>query len=139
MIDFFKLAKTDQKEFEILNDKRRLTVAITRAKQKLIMIGSIKCLEKYKPLAKLIAILKEKDIIVNKIEKYKKIIPVNKAIKIFNISRATYQNYKTIVLNKCDSSYFMWCVKNYPQQLLKKEIPKFFDFLTKISIFQHNY
>lgn len=59
------MTKNHYKEFEILNDKRRLTVAITRAKQKLIMIGSIKCLEKYKPLAKLIAILKEKDIIVN--------------------------------------------------------------------------
>jgi putative transposase len=24
--------------------------------------------------------------------------------------------------NKCDSSYFLWCVKQYPHQLLKKEI-----------------
>ena len=40
----------NKKEFEILNDKRRLTVAITRAKEKLILIGSSKALKKYKPI-----------------------------------------------------------------------------------------
>lgn len=53
------------KEFEILNDKRRLTVAITRAKEKLIMIGSTRSLQRYKPLARIISILKEKDYIIN--------------------------------------------------------------------------
>lgn len=36
-------------EVEILEDRRRLTVAITRAKQKLIMIGDVNCLNKYTP------------------------------------------------------------------------------------------
>ena len=64
----------------------------------------------------------KKDSIVNTIEKYKSIISIKTALKIVNISRATYQNYKTLVLNKCDSSYFLWCVKKYPQQLLRKDI-----------------
>lgn len=36
-------------EVEILEDRRRLTVAITRAKHKLIMIGDVNCLNKYTP------------------------------------------------------------------------------------------
>lgn len=49
-------------------------------------------------------------------------IPIEDALKVFNISRATYQNYKILVINKCDASYFLWCAKQYPHQLLKKEI-----------------
>ena len=67
-------------------------------------------------------IAKQKEKIVNVIEKVKEIVSIDTALKVFNISRATYHNYKTIVINKCDASYFLWCVKQYPQQLLKKEI-----------------
>lgn len=67
-------------------------------------------------------IASQKEKIVNAIEKAKEFIPVDAAVKIFNISRATYHNYKALVINKCDSSHFLWCVKQYPQQLLKKEI-----------------
>jgi DNA replication ATP-dependent helicase Dna2 len=55
------LKAEETKELEILNDKRRLTVAITRAKEKLILIGSIHNLTRYKPIASLIAALKERD------------------------------------------------------------------------------
>ncbi|MFV8343760.1 transposase [Flavobacterium sp. XS2P39] len=64
----------------------------------------------------------QKGKLVNVIEMVKDIIPVDSALKIFNISRATYHNYKVFVINKCESSYFLWCVKQYPHQLLKKEI-----------------
>lgn len=36
-------------DIEILEDRRRLTVAITRAKHKLIMIGDVNCLNKFTP------------------------------------------------------------------------------------------
>ena len=52
------------REFEILNDKRRLTVAITRAKQKLIMIGSIDCIKSYKTIGELVSILKDSNYIL---------------------------------------------------------------------------
>ena len=52
------------REFEILNDKRRLTVAITRAKQKLIMIGCIDCIKSYKTIGELVSILKESSYIL---------------------------------------------------------------------------
>lgn len=67
-------------------------------------------------------IVSKKEKLVNAIEMVKNIVPVESALKVFNISRATYHNYKTLVINKCDSSYFLWCVKQYPHQLLKKEI-----------------
>lgn len=38
-----------KKETEILEDRRRLTVAITRSKHKLIIIGDEKCLNRYTP------------------------------------------------------------------------------------------
>ncbi|XP_050329767.1 DNA replication ATP-dependent helicase/nuclease DNA2 isoform X1 [Bactrocera neohumeralis] len=37
------------REAEILEDKRRLTVAITRAKRKLLLVGDAACLSKYTP------------------------------------------------------------------------------------------
>ncbi|WP_348800600.1 DDE-type integrase/transposase/recombinase [Flavobacterium adhaerens] len=64
----------------------------------------------------------QKEKLVNTIEMVKDIVPVESALKIFNLSRATYHNYKTLVLNKCDASYFLWCTKQYPNQLLKEEI-----------------
>lgn len=63
-----------------------------------------------------------KEIIVNTIENIREYLPVKESIKLFRISRATYQNYKIQVLNKCDTSYLFWCIKKYPQQLLNKEI-----------------
>jgi putative transposase len=73
-----------------------------------------------KGVMKQLALQKEK--IVNAIEMAKEFVPIESALKVFNISRATYHNYKTLVINKCDTSYFLWCVKKYPHQLLKKEI-----------------
>jgi hypothetical protein len=73
-----------------------------------------------KGIKRQMALQKEK--LVNAVEMVKDIVPVESALKVFNISRATYHNYKVLVINKCDSSYFLWCVKQYPHQLLKKEI-----------------
>ncbi|WP_310554486.1 DDE-type integrase/transposase/recombinase [Flavobacterium sp.] len=66
----------------------------------------------------------QKEKLVNVIENLKEFIPIDTALTVFNISRATYQNYKNLVLNKCGSSYFEWCVTNYPNQLLKNEVSK---------------
>lgn len=41
------------REAEILEDQRRLTVAITRAKHKLLLLGDAKCLERYAPFRRL--------------------------------------------------------------------------------------
>ena len=69
------------------------------------------------------SLLKEqKELIVNTIEKVVDIIPIEKALKVFNISRSTYQNYKSIVIHRCEASYFNWCTKRLPNQLLPAEV-----------------
>jgi putative transposase len=74
-------------------------------------------------------IASQKEKLINVIENHKYIIPIDDALRVFNISRATYQHYKTLVLNKCDSSYFEWCVKKYLNQLLTKEVLKIKEYL----------
>ena len=53
----------DMETNSILNDNRRLNVAITRAKNKLILIGSLAALNNYKPFIKLFSFFKEHQII----------------------------------------------------------------------------
>jgi putative transposase len=64
----------------------------------------------------------QKALVVNTIESVIGYIPMNQALKVFNISRTTYQNYKSIVIHTCEASYFKWCTKRFPNQLLSKEI-----------------
>ncbi|WP_298900943.1 DDE-type integrase/transposase/recombinase [uncultured Psychroserpens sp.] len=64
----------------------------------------------------------QKELIVNTINALKDIIPINNALKLFNISRSTFENYKSIVIHKCNASYFKWCVKRLSNQLLPKEV-----------------
>jgi Superfamily I DNA and RNA helicases and helicase subunits len=51
-------------ENEILEDKRRLTVAITRAKHKLLIIGDMRFLHRYQPFQCLFDCLPSKQVIV---------------------------------------------------------------------------
>lgn len=48
---------------ELLQDWRRLNVAITRAKHKLLMLGSAPSLRRYVPLEKLLGHLQQQDMI----------------------------------------------------------------------------
>ena len=64
----------------------------------------------------------QKDMVVNTIEEVKEFIPINDAIKIFGISRTTFENYKSIVVHECNSSYFEWCTKRFTNQLLSQEV-----------------
>ncbi|MDB9835689.1 DDE-type integrase/transposase/recombinase [Flavobacteriaceae bacterium] len=85
----------------------------------------------------------QKEFIVNTIESVKNIIPVDKALKIFNISRSTFENYKSIVIHKCNVSYFNWCANRFTNQLLPKEVQTIknymehddYKFWSKASIF----
>lgn len=51
------------KDREILNDKRRLTVAITRAKHKLVLIGHCDTLKLYTPFQKLISCIPSNNLV----------------------------------------------------------------------------
>lgn len=65
---------------------------------------------------------KNKDLIVNTIEGQKEYINIADALKFFNLSRATYQQYKVKVLYACEDSYFKWCTKRFSNQLLYREV-----------------
>jgi putative transposase len=52
----------------------------------------------------------------------KEFVSINVALKVFNISRSTFEHYKNRLLYSCDDSYFNWCVKKHPNQLLSIEI-----------------
>ncbi|MFT5891135.1 MAG: putative transposase [Dokdonia sp.] len=64
----------------------------------------------------------QKELMVNTIETVKDIVPIDTALKIFNISRTTFQHYKSIVIHRCESSYFHWCSRHFSHQLLSKEV-----------------
>jgi len=63
-----------------------------------------------------------KELVVNAIESIKDTISVDTALKVFNISRSTFEHYKSVVIHKCEASYFKWCTKRFPNQLLAKEV-----------------
>ncbi|XP_076233037.1 DNA replication helicase/nuclease 2 isoform X2 [Calliopsis andreniformis] len=52
-----------KEDFEILGDHRRLTVAITRAKHKLIVIGDVHTLSQYSPFKKLFNLIEANNIV----------------------------------------------------------------------------
>jgi len=65
---------------------------------------------------------KHKELVVNTIEKVKDSVSIEQALRVFNISRSTFEHYKSIIIHKCDASYFKWCVRRFSGQLLPKEI-----------------
>ena len=71
-----------------------------------------------------------KELVVNTIEQVKDAIPIEKALKVFNISRSTFENYKSIVIHKCNASYFKWCVKRFTNQLLPTEVETIKKYMT---------
>ncbi|XP_078107030.1 DNA replication ATP-dependent helicase/nuclease DNA2-like [Sander vitreus] len=61
----FVRSTTDERNLgELLKDWRRLNVAITRAKHKLLMVGSTKTLRRYAPVEKLLNHLQEENMII---------------------------------------------------------------------------
>ncbi|WP_299780587.1 HipA domain-containing protein [uncultured Formosa sp.] len=62
------------------------------------------------------------ELVVNTVESVKHTVPVNKALKLFNISRSSFENYKTILIHKCEAFYYKWCFRKMPNQLLANEV-----------------
>jgi len=73
---------------------------------------------------------KYNDLIINTIESVKEFVPINTALKVFNLSRSTFEHYKNRLIYKCDASYFNWCVKRHPNQLLESEIQVIKSYMT---------
>ena len=67
-------------------------------------------------------IRKHRDVIINTIENVKEFVSVDSALKVFNLSRSSFEHYKNRLMYKCDDSYFNWCIKKHPNQLLSGEV-----------------
>ena len=67
-------------------------------------------------------IRKHRDVIVNTIENVKEFVSIDAALKVFNLSRSSFEHYKNRLLYRCDDSYFNWCIKKHPNQLLSSEV-----------------
>jgi putative transposase len=81
-------------------------------------------------------IRKHRDIIVNTIENVKEFISVDSALKVFNLSRSSFEHYKNRLIYQCDNSYFKWCAKKHPNQLLSSELSVIRKYMTH-QIYKH--
>ena len=65
---------------------------------------------------------KNRHAVVDVIQEVNDVIDIDDAIKVFNISRPTFQNWFQEVKFKCSDSFFKICCKYNPNQLTKHEV-----------------
>lgn len=65
-----------------------------------------------------------RELIIDTMLRFKDIVPVSTSIKLFRISRGTFQRWVLEVKVKCTGSFFHWCNKAYPMQLASREVNK---------------
>ncbi|MFM7021772.1 MAG: DDE-type integrase/transposase/recombinase [Flavobacteriales bacterium] len=65
---------------------------------------------------------KNRQLIVDSIQEVHQVINIDDAIKVFNISRSTFQNWFQEVKFKCSASFFKICCKYNPNQLTRQEV-----------------
>lgn len=63
-----------------------------------------------------------KEKVLDLIQQYQSIIPLDKLLYCFRISRSTYQSWLLQLKVKCSVSYFEQCVRRYGAQLLKSQV-----------------
>lgn len=65
---------------------------------------------------------KSREKIVEVVQRVSPVIGVKNAIRVFGISRSTYQHWLIETLVKCDESLLALCRRRYPSQLLPNEV-----------------
>lgn len=81
------------------------------------VINVVEKAQDYKKLVK-----DSKEDIVKAINRVRGYIPVEKAVKLFNITRSTFYIWSSDVLHKCEKSYFNRCNRIYSNQVTPMEI-----------------
>lgn len=71
-----------------------------------------------------------KEEVVKAIDRVKEHIPVEKAVKMFSISRATFYIWSSDIKHKCEKSYFNRCNRIYSGQIMPGEIENVKECLT---------
>lgn len=67
-------------------------------------------------------IKENKEQVVNAILKSKELLPISKAVEVFNISKGTFHTWMIDVKLKCEKSAFKLCNKIYPNQIIPEEV-----------------
>jgi len=65
---------------------------------------------------------RHKETVINLIQQHKSLIPLNKLLDCFRISKSTYQNWILELKVRCSSSYLELCVRKYGSQLLNPQV-----------------
>lgn len=68
------------------------------------------------------SIRKHKDKVVEAVLKTQDLIPITKAVEVFNISRGTFNTWIIDVKHKCEKSYFNRCNRIYSNQIIPEEV-----------------
>jgi transposase InsO family protein len=71
-----------------------------------------------------------RELIVDTILRFKEALPVKDAVRIFRISLPTFQRWVLEAKVSCSGSFFHWCSKAYPRQLVSSEANIIKRFLT---------
>jgi len=88
----------------------------------------INVVEKAQDYRKLVKESKEE--IVKAINRVRGYIPIEKAVKMFNISRGTFHIWASDIQHKCEKSYFNKCNRIYSGQIMPSEVEKAQECLT---------
>ena len=100
---------------QTLNQYPKMFHAYGKLVQSMILISS-----KTKEFNRTIRNSKEQ--VVDAINQVKGIISIEKAARVFNISKGTFHSWVIDTKIKCGASYFKQCLKAYPSQIMASEI-----------------
>ncbi len=64
----------------------------------------------------------QKEKVVEAISKVKNVVSIEKAVKVFNISKSTFHTWMIDVKLACDKSFFKKCNRVYPNQIMPQEV-----------------
>ncbi|MEW6470574.1 MAG: hypothetical protein AB1458_16810, partial [Bacteroidota bacterium] len=84
----------------------------------------------------LFQVKQHRELLVETILRFKNTLAIEKALKLFRLSRATFQRWMAETRASCDESFFHWCNKTYPMQLMRGEVNQIRQFLSD-SAFSH--
>lgn len=113
--DINKMADKHLELIQTLNHYPKMFYAYGELVNKMIQIAS-----KAKEFRQVIKDSKEE--VVEAISKVKGIIPIDKAARIFNITKGTFHAWVIDTKLKCEGSFFKQCLRAYPNQILSSEV-----------------
>lgn len=120
----FKYMSSHQSiEADFYQTKRVVVQSTTFNKSLLALVRVKRCLLKIKSFSKRLRnSIQTKERIVHTISRVKKHITLKRALRLFRISKSTFDNWKFQVKYQCGSSFEKLCYKRFVTQISKEEV-----------------